>query len=142
MTNVCCCVFGLVATVRALILFPFGMPSTFTKRKKTKYTIREREEVNHKRARMKVGQFLMLDLTCIRQSRRQHKGESIFYSQTVNFNEQDHKDGKSPLHWYMRLRALFRPKWSIIANAANRDFRVKRCKQKQNGPLWIQDCLF
>lgn len=78
MTNVCCCVFGLVATVGALISFPFGMPSAFTKWRKTKYMIEEREEVNHKRAGMKVEQFLMLDLKCIRQSRRQHKGEIYF----------------------------------------------------------------
>lgn len=40
--------------------------------------IEEKEELNHQGEGMKVGQFLMLDLKCIRQSRRQHKGEIYF----------------------------------------------------------------
>lgn len=40
------------------------------------------------------------------------KPKSIFYSQTINFNEQDHKGGRGPLDWNMRLKALSRPQQS------------------------------
>lgn len=111
MSYMCCCVFGLVATVRAFIYFPLGMQSALTKKKIEKK--RERQNIrlkkkkeNYRGERMKVQQFLM-NLKCIRQSRRQHKGKSIFYSQTINFNEQDHKDGGSPLQMVHEVKSTF-----------------------------------
>lgn len=41
------------------------------------------------------------------------KPKSIFfYSQTINFNEQDHKGSRGPLDWNMRLKAVSRPQQS------------------------------
>lgn len=37
------------------------------------------------------------------------KTKSVFYGQTMNFCEHHHKNGRRPLHWYLRLRAAFRP---------------------------------
>lgn len=78
---VCCCVFGVVATVSALIYscLPSRNAKCFDKKKRreTKYMIEEKEELNHQGERLKLTNF-SLDLKCIRQSRRQHKGEIYF----------------------------------------------------------------
>lgn len=62
------------------------------------------------------------------------KLKSIFYSQTINFNEQDHKGASGPLDRNMRLQAL-----SLQSNkAVTASVSLNGTTEDKKGHLWMQ----
>lgn len=69
------------------------------------------------------------------------KLKSIFYSQTINFNEQDHKGARGPLDRNMRLKALSLQSnkavtASVSLNGATEDKKAQLVRLDWN--LWLQ----
>lgn len=104
--------------------------------------IEEKEELNHQGKRMKA---ISHDRSEAHKTIQKGNitAKSIFYSQTINFNERDHKDGRSPLHWVHEVKSAFHdlnsPTWQmrlVVTLATQSCFGLKGVTENKKDPVW------